>query len=148
MNPSTRRQARKCIIQALYTWELSKNKIIDIEREYRKNIDTKKVDIKYFHEIFNSIVINCKKIDQKIKLCLDRKLQEIGYIEKAILRLSVYELYNRTDIPYKVSINEGIELAKIFGAQNSHKFINGVLNHASKNSKKYLKNKENNKNSY
>ena len=65
-----------------------------------------------------------------MKPYLFRSLKELGQIEKAILRISFYELYKRNDIPYKVSINEGIELAKLFGSEDSHKFINGVLDKA------------------
>ncbi|WP_343182433.1 transcription antitermination factor NusB [Buchnera aphidicola] len=130
MNPKKRRMARKYAIQALYTWEISKNNISKIEKYYLKNINIQDVDIAYFHELITAVTLNYEEIDKKIILCLHRKSQEIGKIEKAILRISFYELYNRIDIPYKVSINEGIELAKIFGSTNSHKFINGVLDQA------------------
>ncbi|CAL4043275.1 Transcription antitermination protein NusB [Buchnera aphidicola (Takecallis arundicolens)] len=130
MNPKFRRRARQYVVQALYTWEISRNDIIDIKNQYLKNINTQIVDIKYFHEAITEVIHNYKTLDIKITSCLNRKLQKIGQIEKAILRLSFYELYNRADIPYKVSINEGIELAKLFGSENSHKFINGVLQHA------------------
>ncbi|WP_343128093.1 transcription antitermination factor NusB [Buchnera aphidicola (Takecallis taiwana)] len=130
MNPTLRRRARKYAVQALYTWEISRNDIMDVKQQYLKHINTKKVDIQYFSEIITAVINNYKNIDTKITSCLSRKLQEIGQIEKAILRLSFYELYNRTDIPYKVSINESIELAKLFGSENSHKFVNGVLQNA------------------
>lgn len=130
MYPKNRRQARKYIIQALYTWEISKNKISDIKKQYLKKMNLETTDIKYFEEVITEIITNYKTIDENIMLCLTRKTQKIGQIDKAILRLSFYEIFSRIDIPNKVSINEGIELAKIFGAKNSHKFINGVLNYA------------------
>ncbi|QCI27286.1 transcription antitermination factor NusB [Buchnera aphidicola] len=135
MYHQTRRNARKYIIQALYTWEISKNNILDIKNQYLKKMNKKIVDIKYFHELMTKVINNHEKLDQKIKKCLHIKMQKIGQIEKAILRLSFYELYNRKDIPYKVSINESIELAKLFGSNNSYKFINGVLQNAKDNIK-------------
>lgn len=138
MNPKFRKRTRQYVIQALYTWEISRNSIADIKKQYLKKINIQTVDIEYFHDVITNIIDNHQTIDLKIKSCLNRQLQEIGYIEKAILRLSFYELYHRKDIPYKVSINESIELAKLFGSNNSYKFINGVLQSAA--------NKVNNKN--
>ncbi|CAL4322710.1 Transcription antitermination protein NusB [Buchnera aphidicola (Pterocallis alni)] len=132
MNPKKRRKAREYIVKALYTWQISNNDILDVENQYLQIINTKKVEIKYFHELITNISINVKNIDKKIQLYLSRKKHTLGQIDKAILRLAFYEIYYRKDIPYKVSMNEGIELAKLFGAQNSHKFINGVLHQASK----------------
>lgn len=131
MNPKTRRKAREYIVKALYTWQISNNDILDVENQYLKIMNTQKVEIKYFRELIINISTNVQIIDQKIQLYLSRKKHTLGQIDKAILRLAFYELYYRQDIPYKVSMNEGIELAKLFGAHNSHKFINGVLNQAS-----------------
>lgn len=138
MTPKLRRRTRQYITQALYTWEISRNSIADIKEQYLTNINIQEIDIEYFHDIITNVISNYQILDIKIKACLNRKLQEIGQIEKAILRLSFYELYNRRDIPYKVSINESVELAKLFGTNSSYKFINGVLQNAANkiNSKK------------
>ncbi|QCI26085.1 transcription antitermination factor NusB [Buchnera aphidicola] len=130
MTPKFRKRTRKYVIQALYTWEISRSSISNIKKQYLEKINIQKIDIEYFNSVITNIINNYKELDILIKSCLHRKLQEIGQIEKAILRLSFYELYNRTDIPYKVSINESIELAKLFGTDNSYKFINGVLQNA------------------
>jgi N utilization substance protein B len=130
IKPHFRRKARVCALQILYSWEISKNDIKDSAIEFLKEKNKKNIDIRYFYELIIGITYDCKNIDNLMKPFLSRSLKELGQIEKAILRISFYELYKRNDIPYKVSINEGIELAKLFGSQDSHKFINGVLDKA------------------
>ncbi|WP_343192057.1 transcription antitermination factor NusB [Buchnera aphidicola (Formosaphis micheliae)] len=130
MTQKSRRKTRECIIQVLYSWQISKNNIDYIKSQFFEDHNIQTIDIKYFNEIITGVVKNYQMIDKLITPYLSRDLIAVGQIEKAILRLSFYELLNRSDVPYKVSINEGIELAKSFGAEDSHKFINGVLDKA------------------
>ncbi|MDR0806938.1 MAG: transcription antitermination factor NusB [Enterobacteriaceae bacterium] len=127
MKPSARRRARECAVQALYSWQLSKNDIADVELEFLTEQDVKDVDVTYFRELFSGAAINAGELDKLMSPYLSRTLDELGQIERAILRVAVYELSKREDVPYKVVINEAIELAKTFGAEDSHKFVNGVL---------------------
>jgi N utilization substance protein B len=130
MKPSARRKARECALQMLYSWEISHNNIQDSAKTFLQERNQKNIDITYFYDLIIGITYNCENIDQLMKPYLFRSFKELGQIEKAILRISFYELYKRNDIPYKVSINEGIELAKLFGSKDSHKFVNGVLDKA------------------
>lgn len=130
IKPLFRRKARACALQMLYSWEISRNNIKHDAIEFLKEKNKKNIDITYFYELIIGITYDYQNIDNLIKPYLSRSLKKIGQIEKAILRISFYELYKRNDIPYKVSINEGIELAKLFGSADSHKFINGVLDQA------------------
>ncbi|BAP58755.1 transcription antitermination factor NusB [Candidatus Tachikawaea gelatinosa] len=130
MKYSARRRAREYALQALYSWQISKNDIYDIENQFLKNKDIKNVDLKYCKDLIIGVYKNIKYVDQLMIPYLSRNLYKLDQIEKAILRIAFYELFKRNDIPYKVAINEGIELAKIFGAKDSHKFINGVLDKA------------------
>ncbi|WP_343184215.1 transcription antitermination factor NusB [Buchnera aphidicola (Ceratovacuna keduensis)] len=130
MNMKSRRKARKCAVQLLYSWQISKNYIKDIENQFIKEKKTKGADLIYFHEIISGISKNYIYLDNLIKKYISKKINKIGQVEKAILRISFYELTKRYDIPYKVAINEGIELAKYFGSSKSHKFINGILDKA------------------
>jgi len=130
INPYFRRKARACALQMLYSWEISQNNIQDNVIEFLKEKNQRNIDLKYFYDLILGITNNCKNIDDLMKPYLFRSLKKLGQVEKAILRISFYELYKRNDIPYKVSINEGIELAKLFGSEDSHKFINGVLDKA------------------
>ena len=125
--PSARRRARECTVQALYSWYVSQNDPAEVELTFITEQDLKGVDIPYFRKLFRQTVDNLESVDAIIAPALDRKTEELTPIEKAILRLAAYELKFETDVPYKVVINEAIEVAKTFGAEESHKYINGVL---------------------
>jgi N utilization substance protein B len=122
-----RRQARSLAMQALYSWHMAGQALNEIEAQFRVDNDFSAVDGAYFHEILHGVPRQKSEIDGAFESLLDRPLDEIDPVELSILRLSTYELKNRVDIPYRVVINEGIELAKVFGATDGHKFVNGVL---------------------
>ena len=124
---SPRRRARECAVQTLYSWLISKNPPEEVELAFITDQDTKGVDMPYFRKLFRQTAENIQSIDGMIAPYLDRDTEELDPIERSILRLAVYELKYETDVPYKVAINEAIELAKTFGAEESHKYINGVL---------------------
>ncbi|CAJ0991402.1 Transcription antitermination protein NusB [Sodalis praecaptivus] len=85
------------------------------------------VDVAYFCELYAGAATNAQELDKLMAPYLSRQLEELGHVERAVLRIALFELSKRQDVPYKVAINEAIELAKTFGAEESHKFINGVL---------------------
>lgn len=125
--PAARRKARHYLVQALYQWQLAGADIAQIEAEFRTENDMKKVDVEYFHSILHGIPREKSALDDKLSPLLDRRLDEMTPVELAILRLGTYEMLYRIDVPYRVVINEAVELAKTFGATDGHKFINGVL---------------------
>lgn len=122
-----RRAARALGMQALYQWHMARQAAHEIEAQFRVDNAFVGVDGAYFHELLNGVLNNRGELDELIAPCLDRGLDELDPVELAILRLSTYELKQRIDVPYRVVINEGIELAKTFGATDGHKFVNGVL---------------------
>ena len=124
---AARRQARTLAMQALYSWHIAGQPLNEIEAQFRVDNDFSAVDGAYFHEILHGVPRQKTEIDAAFLPCLDRALEEVDPVELAILRLSTYEMMNRVDVPYRVVINEGIELAKVFGATDGHKFVNGVL---------------------
>ncbi|AMA64823.1 N utilization substance protein B [Candidatus Arsenophonus lipoptenae] len=127
MKPTARHRARKCAIQAIYSWQLSGNNITNVEIDFLFEHDMSNVDVVYFSELLKGVSNHILDLDKKMAPYLSRQICELDQIEKAVLRLAMFELCYRDDIPYKVTINEAIELAKIFGAQESYKFINGAL---------------------
>ncbi|WP_114191534.1 transcription antitermination factor NusB [Edaphovirga cremea] len=127
MKPAARRRARECAVQALYSWQLSKNDIADVELQFLTEQDVKDVDVAYFRELLTGVATNAASLDAIMAPVLSRQLEELGQVERAVLRIALFELSKRQDVPYKVAINEAIELAKTFGAEDSHKFVNGVL---------------------
>lgn len=137
MKPSARRKARELAVQAIYSWQLSKNPVEQIELSIVTSNNMEKVDSDYFLELLRAVVSNSAELDSKIKPYLGRLPEELDPVEKAILRVATYELVERKDVPFKVVINESIELAKSFGAEESHKFVNGVLDKAIKTLRKH-----------
>ena len=127
MSPSARRRARKLAVQALYQWQVAAASIKEIEKEFREDNDMKSVDIDYFCELLHGVPSQVSRLDEEILPLLDRSLKELSLIELAILRMGAYELLERPDVPYKVVINEGVDLAKAFGATDGHKYVNGIL---------------------
>lgn len=128
----TRSMARKRAAQALYTWEISRNDISDIEQQFLIEQDMKNVDLKYFKELLHKVPAHTDVIDELITGFLDRPMKEVDPVELAIMRLGVYELKFRPDVPYKVIINESVELAKTFGAEDGFKYVNSILDGAAK----------------
>ena len=124
---SPRRRARECAVQALYSWAISQNSPEIIELNFMTEQDMKGVDTPYFRKLFRQTVENVEAVERTMQGYLDRSLAELDPVEKAVLRLAVYELQFEVAVPYKVVINEAIEVAKVFGADESHKYINGVL---------------------
>ena len=136
MKPAARRKARELAVQAVYSWQMTKNPVEQIELAMVTSNEMAKVDTEYFLELLRAVVKDSTELDKKIKPYLGRLPEELDPVEKAILRLATYELVSRIDVPKKVVINEAIELAKSFGAEESHKFVNGVLDKAIKTLRK------------
>ena len=126
-SPAMRRKARRFAVQALYQWQLAGANLAQIEAEFRVDNDMSKVDVEYFHDILHGVPREKSELDDKFLPFLDRRLDELTPVELAILRLSTYEMAHRIDVPYKVVINEAVELSKTFGANDAHKYVNGVL---------------------
>ncbi len=127
ISSSARRRARRCAVQALYQWQVSGNDLNDIETQFRAVPDNQKADFDYFHELLHQVPAHAHELDAMLTPLLDRPIPELDPVERAVLRLCAYELMHRPDVPYKVVINEGVDLAKMYGADQSHKYINGVL---------------------
>lgn len=127
-----RRRARVLAMQGLYQRHFSKTPVSDIEAEFMVDNDMSKVDVLYFRDLLRGVHAQQEELDALLGPVLDRPLQEVDPIELAIVRLGAYELKNRLDVPYRVVINEGIELAKRFGGTDGHKFVNSILDKLSR----------------
>ncbi len=122
-----RRKARRLVLQALYQWQVANSSISQVEAEFIVDNDFEKVDKEYFRELLRGVAAEVRQIDGVLTPLLDRKVQDVDPIELAISRMGAFELMNRVDVPYRVVINEAIELAKKFGGTDGHKFVNGIL---------------------
>jgi transcription antitermination protein NusB len=114
-------------VQALYQWQLSGQTTAFIEKQFVEGKDYAKADQSYFGVLFSGTVKESEALQVALTPCLDRKFTELSPVERAILLLASFELVHHIDIPYRVIINEAVELAKSFGGTDGHKYVNGVL---------------------
>lgn len=122
-----RKRARSFAMQALYQWHMAGQAINEIEAQFYVDNDFSKVDTEYFKAILHGVPAQVAEIDEAFLPFLDRPIKDLDPVELSILRLSTFELMARIDVPYRVVINEGVELAKTYGATDGHKFVNGIL---------------------
>ena len=115
------------VLQALYQRHISGAAIAQVEAEFRADNDFARIDADYFTDLFRQIPKELNELDKLIEPLLDRALSEVDPIEINLLRMGVYEFLHRLDVPYRVVINEAVELAKQFGGTDGHKYINGIL---------------------
>lgn len=123
-----KRRARKLAVQALYQWSMSGHELYEIETQFRVANNMDKVDTEYFCRLLHGIPANLKAIEEGFTSFLDRPMQDLNPIELAVLRLGSFELLYCPEIPYRVVLDESISLAKEFGSQDGHRYVNGVLN--------------------
>ena len=125
-----RARARRYAMQALYQWDLSGTDLPLIRRQFLENEDFSKADQKYFIELLSELPKKVDVIDSTVADYVDRPIEQLDPVERAVLRLATYELLYRPDIPYKVSINEAVQLTRKFGAEQGHAYVNAVLDKA------------------
>ena len=127
IDPWARRRARRLLAQALYQWQLGGADAAEIERQFRSSDEFARVDADYFHEVLRGVVECAAVLDARIAPLLDRRLADLDQVERALLRLGTFELCHRIDVPWRVVIDECVALARTFGAEQSHKYVNAVL---------------------
>ena len=119
-------------MQALYQWQMTQQSAKDIEGQFIERDDFGGADREYFHELLDQCITREQEIEQNTSKYVDRPLEQLDPVERAILLIGMYELEHRLEIPYRVVINEAVELGKRFGATDAHKYLNAVLDRASK----------------
>lgn len=122
-----RSKSRQFAVQALYSWLLTEQNVSEIEVHFIGEHDMEDADVSYFQEILHFVAAHKMALIDHMDIFLSRTFAEVDPVEQAILLIGVFELEQRPDIPYRVSINEAVECAKIFGAEDGHKFINGIM---------------------
>lgn len=127
MKPQARHKARFLALQALYQWQLTAEERSTLKLQFLEKLNPKKTDTEYFYDLLDGVIKEIGVIDETIIPFLDRKIDDLDLVELAVLRLATYEMLRRVDVPYKVIINEALELTKKFGSIDGYKYINGVL---------------------
>jgi N utilization substance protein B len=124
---AARSRARRRALQALYAWQMSGSRMNAVIEQFRHEQDMEVADLEYFEDLLNGVERHVDELDHDLTPFIDREVAQIDPIERAALRLAAYELKFRQDVPYRVIINEAIEVTKRFGADHGHSYVNGVL---------------------
>ena len=122
-----RSNARQVAVQALYQWQMTGQTPAEIERQFLDDQDVGEFEPALFHELLSGVPAHLAEIDAGLGPLLDRSIERVDPVERAILRLGAYELLRCPLVPYRVVIDEAVELAKRFGAEQGHRYVNGVL---------------------
>ena len=134
INPASARRAvaRKLAVQALYRWQINASPWQDVVNEFAVDEDMRKADRGYFNKLIADVCADTAALDAVLAARMDRKPAELDPVERAVLWVGAHELKSAPDVPYRVVINEAVGLAKRFGATDSHKFVNAVLDAAAR----------------
>jgi transcription antitermination protein NusB len=123
----SRRRARELAVQGLYQWQLTRETTDFIETQLRQQRDFAKADEEHFADLLRGTLARVEELDRALQPCLDRAVKDLSPVEHAILLVGAYELSRHPEIPYRVVLNEAVELAKTFGGTDGYKYVNGVL---------------------
>lgn len=124
---STRRRARELALQGIYQWRLTGGDVAQIEKQIREEKGLGRYDADFFTGLLRGVLASHLELERTVTSQLDRPLNELSPVELSVLLLGAYELAHHPEIPYRVVINEAVELAKTFGGTDGHKYVNGVL---------------------
>ncbi len=122
-----RHMARRLAVQAIYQWQITGHSLTELLAQFARDQDYRKADPDYFRSLIAGVIERQSEIDERLQPFLARDIELVDAIERATLRLAVEELSNHPETPYRVVLNEAIDLVKLFGAVGAHRFVNGVL---------------------
>jgi transcription antitermination protein NusB len=122
--------ARRCAMQALYQWQMTGQTYSEILAQFIERDEYKTCDAEYFHEVLSGCIEQQEALSARVGEFADRPWAQMDPIERAVLLIGIYELLNRLDVPYRVVVNEAVELTKTFGATDGYKYINALLDRA------------------
>lgn len=124
---AARSRSRRRALQAIYAWQVGGNRMIEVIEQFRHEQDMEIADLVYFEDLLRGVEKHLVELDAGIREHIDREISEVDPIERAVMRIGAYELRHRPDVPYRVIINEALEVTKRFGADQGHTYVNGVL---------------------
>ena len=130
VDPVLRTRARRRAMQAVYAWQMSGGEVRTVIAQFAHEQAREQADLIYFEDLVRGVIEHQATLDTALNKYLDRDVDQVDGVERAVLRIATYELHHRIDVPYRVVINEAIETAKRFGAEHGHTFVNGVLDQA------------------
>lgn len=122
-----RGKSRRFAMQAIYQWQMTGDSITGIKQEFFDDNNFSVIDAEYFSELVSGVASSINEIDPFLEKNMTRSVESVDPVERAILRLATYEFIHRFDVPYRVVLNEAVNIAKEYCAENSHGFVNAVL---------------------
>ena len=127
-----RRRARRRALQAIYQWQMTGQDATTILAQFREAQDFDNVDVAYFERLLRGVSDEAEALDAILQPCLDRPVEEVDIMERVVLRIGAWELLHSPEIPYRVVLDESVDLAHRFGSEQGHSFVNAVLDKAAK----------------
>ena len=127
-----RGKSRRFVMQAIYQWQMTGDSITDIKQQFFDENNFSVIDSAYFSELVSGIASSISEIDPLLEKYMTRLIESVDPVERSILRLATYEFIHRLDVPYRVVLNEAISITKEYCAENSHTFVNAVLDKVAK----------------
>lgn len=122
-----RGKSRRLAMQAIYQWQMTGDNISDIKQQFFEENNMEKLDTVFFSEMVSGVASSISELDPLLEKYMSRSVESVDPVERSIIRLATYEFINRLDVPYRVVLNEAITITKEFCAENSHTFVNAVL---------------------
>lgn len=130
VDPVLRARARRRALQAIYAWQISGGDARALSAQFAHEQARETADLEYFEDLLAGVIRHRGALDASLQPFLDRGIEEVDAIERAVLRIAAYELQHRPDVPFRVVIDEALRTTKRFGAEHGHAFVNGVLDPA------------------
>ena len=127
IDPAARSRSRRRALQAVYAWQMGGQSMEQVIVQFRHEQDMEVADLEYFEDLLRGVAGHVESLDAGLTPYLDREVQRVDAVELAVMRVAAYELKCRLDVPYRVILNEAIEVTKRFGAEHGHTYVNGVL---------------------
>ena len=130
IDPVLRTRARRRALQAVYAWQVSGGEATAVIAQFAHEQANEVADLEYFEDLVRGVITHRRALDEALQPFLDRGIEEVDQIERAMLRIAGYELQHRIDVPYRVVIDEALKTVKRFGSEHGHTYVNGVLDKA------------------
>ena len=127
-----RGKSRRLAMQAVYQWQMTGDSITDIKQQFFEENNMSKLDADFFSELVSGVAGSISELDPLLRKYMSRDVESVDPVERSILRIAAYEFVNRFDVPYRVVLNEAVNITKEFCAENSHTFVNAVLDKVAK----------------
>lgn len=127
-----KQRARRLALQAIYQWVMTHEQAHIIEAQFRATQDNGQIDMAYFSRLLQGVLDHCDRLEEQFSPFLDRSVAQLNPVERSVLLLGTYELQTCLEVPYRIVLDEAVTMAKSFGSQDGHRYVNGVLNNVAK----------------